>query len=298
MQINQHPDEETLMAWKDGELAGGTAVSVEAHVASCATCGAVVGELGVLSERLAAWQVEPAAFPVRGFPARPWWGLRWVAAACVALAVISVPAWRWAANRGSTVGVARLSANILLPGAAQAAGAMSDGAAQVTLTVFVDWQCPACAWAYPTYFQLMREYEDAAPGQIAFVIRDYPLDAKCNPALTTRYHPAACEAAAAVRMAHAQGRAEEMIQFLTAHVTPSLEPEAVRSAAFEILGPFDFDTAYARELDGIHWDISEAVARNVQYTPSFFVNDVPLASNGMGLPTADELRAAIDAELH
>ncbi len=297
MQTHGHPDQEALMAWKDGEVAGTEAAAIQAHVASCARCATTVEELDAVSARVRGWQVGPATFHAPAMPARPARWIGWTVAASVALALISLPAWwRTTSDRDATHGPLGLSANIFLPGAVKAAG-LRSGAARVTLTVFVDWQCPACATSYSTYFNLMKEYEHSAPGQVALVLKDFPLDAKCNAAIRTAPHPAACEAAAAVRLARAQGRAEEMIQFLIDHVTPRLEPADVRAAATDLLGPFDFDAAYAKELPTIQQDVSEAVVRHVQFTPSFYINDVPLASNGHGLPTADELRAAIDAQL-
>ncbi len=285
------------MAWNDGEMAGADAAEIQAHVASCASCAVEVDQLDAVSARVRGWRVEPAAIQPPAMPARPTRWVRWAAAAAAAVALISLPAWWWTtSDRRAAGGAPGLSANVFLPGALQAAG-LRSGAAKVTLTVFVDWQCPACATSYPTYFNLMREYEQSAPGQVALVLKDFPLDPKCNGAVPRGPHPVACEAAAAVRMARARGRAGEMIQFLIGQATPSLAANDIRAAAASILGPLDFDAAYAQELAGIQQDVSDAVLRHVQFTPSFYINDVPLASNGHALPTADELREAIDAQL-
>ena len=40
----QHPDEGTVHAWLDGELPGDEAARIEAHVAACASCAALVAE--------------------------------------------------------------------------------------------------------------------------------------------------------------------------------------------------------------------------------------------------------------
>lgn len=296
MRNDEHPDQLTLMAWTDGEVPAPTANSIQAHVAACAVCAKTADEFGAVRARLAAWQIETPTFRLSDTPHRPSRYIRWAAAACLALAVISVPAWWWTADRHRANGVTGLSANILLPGAVRAAG-LASATPRVTLTVFVDWQCPACATSYPTYFELMKEYEGSAPGEVSLVIKDFPLDPKCNALVRASFHPAACEAAAAVRMARARGRGDEMIGFLIAHVTPHLEPDAVRAATADILGPIDFDAAYASELKHIQEDVSEAAVRNVRYTPSFFMNDTPLATNGTDLPTAAELRAAIDGQL-
>ena len=48
-----HPvTQEEVMAWLDGEIAG--------HVASCADCDALAADLRSVSDRVAAWTVEPA----------------------------------------------------------------------------------------------------------------------------------------------------------------------------------------------------------------------------------------------
>ena len=282
------------MAWTDGEVSGAEVASIRAHVDSCAGCAALVDEFASLGARLSEWRVEPASFALPNRPAHPLRRFKWVAAACLAIALVGLPVWRWSSGRHVAGRPGDVGRNTALPGAA--AGLAPSPAAKVTVTVFMDWLCPPCASSYPTYLQVVRDYETSAPDQVALVIRDFPLDSKCNAAVRRGVHPAACEAAAAVRIARARGRAEEMIRFFSAHVT-SLDARAVRSAATDILGSFDFDDAYARELPEIRNDVSDGVARHVQFTPSVFVNDVPLASNELGMPTVEDLRAAIDAQL-
>jgi hypothetical protein len=57
-----HPvEKEELMAYLDGELPGGRAAAVAAHLEQCGECRALAADFRLVSERLAAWQVEPAA---------------------------------------------------------------------------------------------------------------------------------------------------------------------------------------------------------------------------------------------
>ena len=57
-----HPvGKEELMAYLDGELPVGRAADIAAHVEQCAECRALAADLRLVSERLAAWTVEPAA---------------------------------------------------------------------------------------------------------------------------------------------------------------------------------------------------------------------------------------------
>jgi len=62
MNRTTHPVErEEVMAYLDGQLEAARAKVVAAHVEECAECRALAMELRGVSERLAAWQVEPAA---------------------------------------------------------------------------------------------------------------------------------------------------------------------------------------------------------------------------------------------
>src|ERR1035441_10584166 len=58
---------EELMAYLDGELPASRAAEVAAHVERCADCRQFAADLGGVSQRLLAWQVEPAD---PGMPAR------------------------------------------------------------------------------------------------------------------------------------------------------------------------------------------------------------------------------------
>jgi hypothetical protein len=60
-------EREELMAYLDGELPASRAAEVASHVARCADCQRFAADLGGVSQRLLAWQVEPAD---PGMPAR------------------------------------------------------------------------------------------------------------------------------------------------------------------------------------------------------------------------------------
>jgi hypothetical protein len=60
-------EREELMAYLDGELPASRAAEVAAHVERCADCQRFAVDLGGVSQRLLAWQVEPAD---PGMPAR------------------------------------------------------------------------------------------------------------------------------------------------------------------------------------------------------------------------------------
>ena len=86
-------------------------------------------------------------------------------------------------------------------------GGVRVNGARVVVVKFNDFQCPACRQAYVAYKGIQQKYESAYPGQVAFVNVDYPLEAECNQG---GIHAAACEAAVAVRLAHAANRGPAM----------------------------------------------------------------------------------------
>ena len=83
----------------------------------------------------------------------------------------------------------------------------ADGA-KVLVVKFNDYQCPACGQSYQQYKPILAKYEATAPGMVKVVMQDYPLNPACNANLTTMIHPAACDAAVAVRLAKQHGRGE------------------------------------------------------------------------------------------
>ena len=100
-----------------------------------------------------------------------------------------------------------------------------DGA-QVVVVKFNDYQCPSCRQAYVEYRGIVAKYEREYAGRVKFVTLDFPLEAECNVA---SIHPAACEAAAAVRLARTKGRDVQMEEWLFAR-QPELTPDRVKEA--------------------------------------------------------------------
>src|SRR5207244_8047085 len=80
----------------------------------------------------------------------------------------------------------------------------SDGA-KVVIVKFNDYQCPPCRQTFMNYKSVLAKFQKSNPGQVKFITRDFPLESECN---SGGPHPASCEAAAAVRMARLNGKAE------------------------------------------------------------------------------------------
>jgi protein-disulfide isomerase len=164
----------------------------------------------------------------------------------------------------------------------------ADGA-KVIVVKFNDYQCPACRQTYIAYKGLKERWERETQGQVRFVSLDYPLDTECN---TGGIHGAACEAAAAVRMARAKNRAQAMEEWLfdnQARLTRDVVEEGVR----EVAQVTDFDDQYAKTLEAVRADAQLGQRLQITGTPTFFINGIRI---GGGLRPA-YFDAAIAYEL-
>ncbi len=166
----------------------------------------------------------------------------------------------------------------------------NDGAA-VVVVKFNDYQCPPCRQTFMEYKPIFAKWAKQQPGKVRYVTRDYPLERQCNAFVNQDLHPAACEAAVAVRLAREKGKAEAMEDWLFAN-QPSLSPAGVKSAVATIAGVTDFDARFEKTLELVKADIAQGSALKVSGTPTFFMN-------GMRLPglRAEYFDAAIAWEL-
>ncbi|MBW8868161.1 MAG: thioredoxin domain-containing protein [Acidobacteria bacterium] len=86
--------------------------------------------------------------------------------------------------------------------------------AKVLIVKFNDFQCPACGQSYLLYKPVLAKYEAEQPGAVKMVLKDYPLNRDCNERISQTLHPAACEAAVAVRLAEAHHKTAELEEWL------------------------------------------------------------------------------------
>ena len=147
------------------------------------------------------------------------------------------------------------------------------GGAKVLIVKFNDYQCPACGQSFFNYKPILAKYEASNPGSIRVVMKDFPLSPKCNPNLTQELHPAACEAAVAVRLARLQNRGEAMEEWLYSN-QKGMTPASVKQAAKDVGQVPDFDAKYAATLEQVKGDIAMAKQLNVNQTPTFFINGI------------------------
>jgi protein-disulfide isomerase len=93
-------------------------------------------------------------------------------------------------------------------------------------------------------------------------------------------HPAACDAAVAVRLAAEHNKRDVMEEWLYTH-QPAQTPPSVRQAARDVGGITDFDAKYSSIMQSVKSDIGLARQLGVKSTPTFFINGVKIEG---GLP--------------
>lgn len=154
-------------------------------------------------------------------------------------------------------------------------GIAAEGA-KVVVVKFNDYECPSCRQAEAYYNPVFQKFAVSHPGAIKYVVKDYPLDSKCNFHMmqTITGHEAACDASAAARMAKEKGKYAEMTEWMYAN--QGVSPAELRAAAQRILGVTDFESEYARALPDIRKDIADGGAVGINSTPTYFINGVKL----------------------
>jgi protein-disulfide isomerase len=123
------------------------------------------------------------------------------------------------------------------------------------------------------YKPILAKWQSSNPGAVKFITKDYPLDPECNSNTPGGQHLAACEAAAAVRMARDRGRADAMEEWLFDN-QPSMTPAMVREGVKNVGKVPDFEERYPRVLELVKGDIALGAQLGVHATPTFFINGV------------------------
>jgi uncharacterized membrane protein/protein-disulfide isomerase len=170
-----------------------------------------------------------------------------------------------------------------------------DAAGAVVIVVkFNDYQCPPCGNTFQAFKPLKAKWDKEAPGKVKFVTKDFPLEGECNAGTPQGPHPIACEAAAGVRMARKNGKAEALEDWLFAN-QPTLTLDGLKRAVRDIGGVADFDAQYPKVLPDVKTDTSLGGFLGVRSTPTFFVNGIQMPDFRvpiMDLAIEHELRRA------
>lgn len=157
---------------------------------------------------------------------------------------------------------------------------------KVTLVEFGDFQCPACGAEYPVVTQILQNYK----GKINYVFRNFPLPE----------HQFAPEAAEAAEAAKAQGNFFGMFNLLYSNqdtwsgtTSPTSDFVSYAKALHLNLKQFQSDLNSNKYAKNIQQDINDGYAVNVNATPTFFLNGVPM----VGVLPYSDFQTAIDKDL-
>lgn len=163
----------------------------------------------------------------------------------------------------------------------------------ITVTEYADFQCPACASFFPIVTQVKEQFKD----QVRFEYRHFPL---------VQIHPNATTAHRAAQAAANQGKFWEMHDLLFERLqawNDSTNPTAVfEEYARELnldIEQYKADAASSETLAVINADIELAKSKNVNSTPTFFIDgeqieDATTISSVEGF--ANLIQEAIDAK--
>jgi protein-disulfide isomerase len=156
--------------------------------------------------------------------------------------------------------------------------AMPSGDTKVLVLKFNDYQCPSCRLAWVLYKDIIAKYETAHPGVFTFENKDFPLETECG--AFSIPHAAACEAAAAVRMAREKKRDKELEAALFERQSPSMTRDDVVSTLQQVaqISSADFEANYAKTLESVRADVQLGQKLGVQGTPTFYLNGIKLPS--------------------
>ncbi len=141
--------------------------------------------------------------------------------------------------------------------------------AKIVVEEYSDFQCPACRSAQPYIKETLKEFGD----KIIYKFKHYPLDNTCNKAMEQQLHENACKSAYASECANDQNKFWEMHDKL--FESPELSRETLTRLAKELnLDITKFDACIDSKAKDyvIQKDLREGNAKNVDGTPSIFIN--------------------------
>ena len=153
--------------------------------------------------------------------------------------------------------------------------------AKVTVVMFSDFQCPACAAVHPVLKQVLTEFGT----NVRFVVRDFPL---------MNIHKNAFRAALAANAAKAQGKFFEYADVLYKNQN-NLDDKSLVQFAVDLgfnVRQFELDLESVKNAEEVKKDIADGNSYGVSGTPTIFVNGVKIRTL-----SAENFRNAIDTAL-
>jgi protein-disulfide isomerase len=153
--------------------------------------------------------------------------------------------------------------------------------APITVVMFSDYQCSACAATNPLLKTILTEYGD----KVRLVVRDFPLE---------NIHENAFNAARAAYAANAQGKFFEYVDVLYRNQT-ALDDASLRKYAAHVglnAKQFELDFTSEKAAAEVRKDLADGRSYGVAGTPAIFVNGVSVRRL-----SAEAFRRAIDRAL-
>lgn len=164
----------------------------------------------------------------------------------------------------------------------------------IRVVAFTDYQCPFCAGGIPAGERITRTFAVTSGLSVEYVVRDFPLDANCNPGTRYRRHSSACEAAAAVRVVRrhrGDSEADKVAAWLYER-SRALSPQYISDKMSELGLADALATGRDDALETIARDGSLGASIGVTGTPTFVVNGVRLRGGATTLEHALRLEAS------
>lgn len=153
--------------------------------------------------------------------------------------------------------------------------------APVTMIMFTDFQCPACARMDPVLKSMAIEFKE----KVRLVVRDFPLES---------IHPNAFNAALAANAAAKQNKYFEFTSLLYANQR-GLDVESLKSFAQRLeldIDRFQRDFSDPEAAKEVRKDMTAGRELNISGTPTIFINGIRLRDFSV-----DGIRALINKEL-
>lgn len=136
----------------------------------------------------------------------------------------------------------------------------------IEIRVYSDYQCPHCK----TLDQDLRQLRGS---HLRVVLRHYPVDPACNPAVKVTGHPGSCFLAKAALCAAAQGRGPAFSDRVFDEGLSAYAAVIALARSLELdVDAFDRCLDAPRTAESLHQSIDEAGVAGVSATPTLFVN--------------------------
>lgn len=154
--------------------------------------------------------------------------------------------------------------------------AARDSKAAIRIVEFSDFECPYCRRAFFDLDQALAQEQRAGTpeGEIEVWHRNFPLNADCNPQVSSRSHAYSCAAARGSVCAHSEGKGHAFDAEVFANQA-SLESDSFVDFAAKLgldRGKFEACMASPATEAAVETDLAAGRAAGVQSTPTLYIN--------------------------